>query len=335
MTESTAPDHADKHARQRPLDLIALGECLVEFSRRNDGSYRTSYAGDAFNTLFYASRLGLKTGFISALGDDLFTPMILDGITRERIDTSRLMHIEGRRNGLYFIELDQHAEYTFHFWRAGSAATQTLLRHDITDLAEYCADAPLLLLTGVGLAVLQGRERLLELLQQVHGRTRVVFDTNYRSRLWDSPIQFQERMEEILPYISIALPTLSDLAAAYPGSSIEEIYGRFADKGIETIVIKMGAEGCALGRKGGALQRYPSPVLSQIVDTTGAGDAFNAGFLAGVLREMPHGDCCALGHRLAARALSVQGALDHSFGSGDARADWLPGETASDTPYPV
>lgn len=297
---------------QRPLDLISIGECLVEFSAREDGAFVPAYAGDAFNTLFYASRLGLATGFISALGDDLFTPMILAGIEREGIDRSYLPTIGGRRNGLYFIELDERADYTFHFWRAGSAATRTLLHHDIGELAEYCATAPFLLLTGVGLAVLQGRERLLELLERIAGRTRLVFDTNYRARLWESPEQFRERMEEVLPYADIILPTASDLHAAYPGAGIGELCERFLGMGAEIVAVKKGEQGCALAVAGELLE-IPPAQPARVVDTTGAGDAFNAGFLAGLIRKLPPYECCRLGHRVAARAIGVRGAIDPAF----------------------
>lgn len=300
---------------KRTLDLIAIGECLVEFSTREDGAFVPAYGGDAFNTLFYASRLGLATGFISALGDDLFTPMILAGIEREGIDRSRLLRIGGRRNGLYFIELDDHADYTFHFWRSGSAATQTLLHHDMDDLAEYCATAPFLLLTGVGLAVLEGRERLLELLERIAGRTRLVFDTNYRARLWESPERFRERMEEVLPYADIFLPTAGDLHAVYPGADLAELCGGFGRMGAGTIVVKMGAEGCAIAAEG-TLRPIPPPPIERLTDTTGAGDAFNGGFLAGHLRELPLEECCMLGQRVAARAIGVRGAIDHRFTPG-------------------
>ena len=56
-----------------PFDLATIGECMVEFTQRSEtGDYRCAAAGDAFNVLAYASRLGLKCRFISALGDDAF-----------------------------------------------------------------------------------------------------------------------------------------------------------------------------------------------------------------------------------------------------------------------
>lgn len=292
--------------------LVSLGECLVEFNRGQDGAFSPAFAGDAFNALFYAARLGLRTGFISALGDDLFTPMIRDGITREGIDTSRLLHLPGRRNGLYFIELDEHGEYTFHFWRSGSAATQTLLHHDPAGLARYISGADFLLLTGVGLAVLEGRERLLRLLADVHQSTRVVFDTNYRARLWNEPDEFRRSMEDVLPFVSVFLPTASDLRPLYPGMDMPALLRYFSGFGIGTIVVKTGPEGCLLWCDGVAMP-VPPPSPAAIVDTTGAGDAFNAGFLAGLLRDMDLTECCLLGHHVAARALGVRGAIDHDF----------------------
>jgi 2-dehydro-3-deoxygluconokinase len=301
------PDH---------LDLISLGECLVEFTHRADGSFAAGYAGDAFNALFYASRLGLATGFVSAVGDDLFTPMIVEGIAREGIDTSRLARIDGRRNGLYFIELDAAGEYTFHFWRAGSAATQTLRAHDLDALAAYIARARYFLLTGVTLAVMETRRELIDLLERVKGMSKIVFDTNYRARLWDSPAAYREGIEEIIPFVDILLPTEGDLVAVYGDGKLAELCSRFSAMGVETIVVKGGAKGCAHWRDGDAAWSPPREKVS-IVDATGAGDAFNAGLLAGLARGLDLDASCEIAQRTARRALGVRGALDHGF-RGDA-----------------
>ncbi|MDB5035399.1 MAG: ketodeoxygluconokinase [Chlorobi bacterium] len=295
----------------RTLDLISLGECLVEFNRREDGSLTQAFAGDAFNALFYAGRLGLSTGFISSVGDDLFTPMIVDGIEREGIDTSHLLRPEGLRNGLYFIQLDAGGEYTFHFWRAGSAATETLLRSDIGGLARYISGAGAFLLTGVGLAVLRGERELDKLLRDVHGRTPIVFDTNYRARLWESPSACARRFEAILPSIDILLPTESDLAAIYPGVPVDDLCARFTGMGVSAIAMKQGERGCSYYRDG-ALHAVPPEPLTPL-DTTGAGDAFNGGFLAAMLRGRDIAECCRVGQRVARHVLGVRGAIDPAY----------------------
>jgi len=296
------------------FDIVSLGECLVEFNRRDDGSFDPGFAGDAFNALFYAGRLGARAGFISAVGDDLFTPMILGGIEREGIDISQVLRLERRRNGLYFIELDAGGEYTFHFWRERSAATATLLHHQLDPLADYITGARIFLITGVTLAVMEGPERLLRLLELVRadGGTRVALDTNYRRRLWSSPEAYRERFETILPFADILLPTRADLEEVYGAGPIEPMLRELAAAGPGLIAMKCGADGCAL-LTDGELRRYPAPERITPVDTTGAGDAFNAGFLTALLEGRSHEECCAVGQRVAARALRVRGALDHTI----------------------
>ncbi len=296
----------------RRLDLVSIGECLVEFNRTESGAWAPSYAGDAYNALFYAGRLGLATGFISAVGDDLFTPMMAGGIERDGIDTSRLLHLQGRRNGLYFIELDRQGEYTFHFWRNDSAATETLLRHDPEELKRYVSGSSWLLLSGITLAVMKGRERLLELLRAVRGTTRIAFDTNYRARLWTSPQEYRTALEEVLGLVDLYLPSRSDLHVVYPGSSIEEHCRRASEKGVGTIVVKSGADGFGVWH-GDRIEMFHPPSHISVVDTTGAGDAFNGGLIAGLTRGLETTEAGRIGQRAAEHALRVHGAIDRRF----------------------
>jgi 2-dehydro-3-deoxygluconokinase len=304
------------------LDLVSIGECLVEFNRcdggrsdrehRGDWRFDATFAGDAFNVLFYAARLGLRTGFVSAVGDDLFTPMILKGIEREGIGTSHLLRLPGRHNGLYFIELDEGGEYTFHFWRENSAATETLIHHDLDELAGYISGSRYLLLTGVGLAVLKEPQRLRRLMEMVQGSTTIVFDTNYRARLWNSPGDYRERIDELLPLVDIFLPTLADLQAVYPGVSEPELLLQLAERGPSVIAMKKGGRGCS-SFYDGRIEEYPARTDVAVVDTTGAGDAFNAGFIAGLVRGLPIGECCQMAQNVAVQALGVCGAINHGF----------------------
>lgn len=298
------------------LQLVSLGECLVEFNQTGDGTWSPGFAGDAFNALFYATRLGLATGFISAVGDDPFTPMILSGIEGEGIDTTHLLRFDGYRNGIYFIELDEHAECTFHFWRNGSAATKTLLHHDIEKLAGYVASSEYFLLSGITLAVMEAPERLMELLRRVHRCTQIVLDSNYRARLWRSPEEYRRRIEQVLPYVDIFLPTAGDLMVAYRGESLEAACKRGVDSGVATVVVKCGNEGCAYWSDG-SLHHIPAIGDVEVVDTTGAGDAFNAGFLTGSVRGYTLEESCALGQQVASRALGVKGAIDWGFAPDD------------------
>ena len=293
------------------MHLVSLGECLVEFSRREDGAWTEGFAGDVVNALFYAARLGLQTGFVSAVGDDLFGEMIFHGIEGEGIDTSHLLRLKGRSNGLYFIDLDSAGEYTFHFWRDNSAATETLLHHDRDQLISYISGSRYFLLSGITLAVMRSPELLVDLLRGLQGKTSIVLDTNYRGALWSSPEEYRRRIEEIFPLVDIFLPTLGDLEVAWPSLSLETLCSRFTEQGPSTIVVKMGSRGSAAWIDG-SLTEFPALPDIRVVDTTGAGDAFNGGFLAGLIGANNINMAIDLAQQTAAQALVVHGALNHN-----------------------
>jgi 2-dehydro-3-deoxygluconokinase len=318
---SLPSDAADVERWERPRDLVSLGECLVEMSRRPDGAYQPSIAGDAFNTLFYAARLGMRTGLISAIGDDLFTPMIVERITDEGIDLSNVQRLTGRRNGLYFIEHDAWGERNFHYWRESSAATETLLHADMSRIATYAHGSHFLLLTGITLAVMKEPEHIRELLSRVDDRTTIVLDANYRARLWPSAHEYRFRIETVLPFVDVFLPSRQDLESAYRESMPLDVLRLAADAGVATTIMKDGADGCAI-LVDGDLVRVPPIEGLHVVDTTGAGDAFNAGVIAGLLRGASLEAACELGQRVAARALMVPGAIDPAFSPHAIDASW-------------
>ena len=321
------PDQAADVARwERPLDLVSLGECLVEMTRRPDGAYQASIAGDVFNAAFYASRLGLRCGMITAVGDDLFTPMLVERIVSERIDMSHVRRLSARRNGLYFIEHDAWGERAFHYWREGSAATETLAHADLARTASYIHGAHFLLITGVSLAVMKEPDRLRELLERVDGRTTIVFDGNYRPRLWGGAHEYQFRVETILPFVDVYLPSREDLETAYRGRDVIEPLRAAAEAGVQTIVMKDSSNGCAI-LVDGELRRIAAIEGVHVVDSTGAGDAFDAGVIAGLLRGATLEHACELGQAVAARALMVPGAIDPAFRPHAIDAGW-------DTPLP-
>src|SRR5438552_3424220 len=110
---------------EKTLDLVGIGECLVEFSSAGDNLYQVGFSGDVLNALGAAGHLGLSTGLISALGDDPFTMDLVEILRSENIDLQYSPIFEGRPNGVYFIHLSDAAHPVFHFLRKDSAATET------------------------------------------------------------------------------------------------------------------------------------------------------------------------------------------------------------------
>ncbi len=287
--------------------LVSIGECLVEFSARSDRAWDARWAGDAVNVLFYASRLGLSSGLVSCIGEDLFAPMIRSGLRAESIDTSQMLDVPERNNGLYFIELDDEGEYSYHYWRRDSAATQTLIRHDEDALIDYLADARYVFFSGITLAILQDPHRLTALLDRLNGDTVVAFDTNYRPRLWSSLDTYRRSVFDVMPFVNLFLPSRPDLEAAFDRSEIDELVRRS-----DMTVMKLGARGCEFRCAEDHATVAAMPIAG-VVDASGAGDSFNAGLLAALARGASLSDACRLASRVAAHVLGVRGAISTSF----------------------
>jgi 2-dehydro-3-deoxygluconokinase len=126
----------------------------------------------------------------------------------------------------------------------------------------------------------------------------VAFDTNYRPALWPDAAAARAVFSEFLPVISLALPTFEDEQSVCGDAAPEATARRYAAAGVPEVAVKRGARGCIV-LAGGALADVPVPSLVNAVDTTAAGDGFNAGYLAARLTGASPEQAARAGHELA------------------------------------
>ena len=287
----------------RPMalfDLVGLGECMVEFNATEALSqavrFSKAYGGDVLNALVAAARQGARTAFVSRVGDDPFGPGLRAAWQEEGIDTSHAPLVPGE-NGVYFISLDERGERSFTYRRAGSAASR-LGPGDIDPA--FIASARCILLSGITQAISPGaRAATLAAarIARAHG-VLVAYDPNYRPRLWSGEDEARAACAELLPFVDILLPSLPADAAILPGAP--QSLAAHA-------VVKHGEAGCEVWLRG---ERTAVPaVAATVVDTTGAGDAWNGAYLAAVLRGVPPAEAAAIANRVAAAKLAHRGAI--------------------------
>jgi 2-dehydro-3-deoxygluconokinase len=152
----------------------------------------------------------------------------------------------------------------------------------------------------------EGREQLLALARQVraHGG-KVVFDGNYRPRLWGSPIDAQMARDAAIRVADIGLPTLEDETLLSGERDSDAVAAHWASLGCAETVVKLGSKGCRL--PDGTV--VPLPDVLKPIDTSGAGDAFNGGYLAARLKGLGVADAANEGHRLAGWCVMRAGAI--------------------------
>jgi 2-dehydro-3-deoxygluconokinase len=283
---------------------------MVEFHRRPDGTYGRGFGGDTLNCALYLARLGVPTDYVTMLGDDRLSQEMLDGWAAEGVGTGLVSRLPGRLPGLYLIETDDRGERTFLYWRSAAPA-RDLIRLRGDSLAAELAGHTLIYLSGITLSLYDadGRERLAELLGELRGRgAKVAFDGNYRPRGWPDAGEARAAFTAILRQSDLALPTFDDEAALFGDASPEATIARMRAAGVGEIAVKRGGQPCLVAH-GDAVTEVAAAERVTPVDTTAAGDSFNAGYLAARLRGAAPTAAAAAGHRLAAAVIGHRGAI--------------------------
>lgn len=292
--------------------VIAIGEVMAEFSRGADGRYGAAYGGDTFNTAVYLARAGIATGYATALGDDSYSDAIRAAAEAEGIATRLMLRVPGRTTGLYIIDTDSRGERSFTYWRDTSPARDLFELNGWETVAEALIEASVIYLSGITLSLYSnnGLGRLLATLEFARERgARIVFDTNFRPRNWGGDIaRARAVFAQALKRSSIALPTFEDEVMLWGDGSPAATAERLATFGVPEVVVKNGAEG-ALVMAGGTSHFVPIPAPVEPVDTTAAGDSFNAAYLAARLTGATPVAAAEAGHALAGRVIRHRGAI--------------------------
>jgi 2-dehydro-3-deoxygluconokinase len=298
--------------------VYAIGECMIELQRSAQGQggmmdYR--FGGDTLNTAVYMARLldpaAVRVAYVTGLGVDGMSAEMLAAWEREGIDTSCVQRLADRLPGIYMIETDPAGERRFHYWRRDSAARHWLEAPDAGKVLVQLAAARMVYLSGISLAILAPADR--ELLFSALARCRaaggaVVFDNNYRPRLWESPEAARAVYGRVLAQADIALLTLDDEVALYGPADAHAVIERARALGVGEVVVKCGGDPCVVWHDGRLYEVAPQPV-SGVIDTTAAGDSFGAAYMAARLAGQGPEDAARAGHRLAGTVIRHRGAI--------------------------
>lgn len=289
--------------------VVAVGEAMVELAPVDDGLYRRGFAGDTFNTVWHMAQLlgDRAAGLVTRLGADSLSDAFVAEMAADGLDISGVTRDPERRMGLYLIELDG-AERSFHYWRETSAARG--LADDAAALAASLDAAGLIHLSGITLAILspEGRETLFRLLAEARAAGAVVaFDPNVRPRLWSSPEEIRGTIGRMLALTDIALPSFDDEAAIWGDASPDATAIRLGGQGVDEVIVKNGAGPVRLHAPGHDAT-IETPRVDLVRDTTGAGDAFNAGYLSARLLGTDPATAVRVGQALSAEVIRCPGA---------------------------
>jgi 2-dehydro-3-deoxygluconokinase len=294
--------------------IALIGECMIELQQHENGSLQQSFGGDTLNTAVYMARLlgrSAQVDYVTALGDDSFSDAMCQTWKREGIGLSKVQRLPGRLPGLYCIQTDAQGERRFLYWRNEAAVRDCFTTPGADAILGALPEYDVLYLSGITLAVLgeRGRERLLATLAQARtGGARVVFDNNYRPRLWHSVEQARDAYRACLACVDLALLTEDDEQALFGYTDSEQLLAAYRELGISEVVVKRGAQSCLVESAGERFE-IPAHAVQKVIDTTAAGDSFSAAYLSMRLRGGSPQEAAQAGHRLASLVIQHPGAL--------------------------
>ena len=293
------------------MRFLAIGECMAELAPTDiDDDLRLGFAGDTFNTAWYLARCAPESqvSYLTVLGDDAISQKMAAFMRDNRIDDRFVQIATGQTVGLYMITLDQ-GERSFSYWRGQSAAKA--LADDLAALDAAMDASDLIYFSGITLAILppKGRKALLATAQKARAMGKIIaFDPNLRPRLWASSAEMTDTIMQAAAVSDIVLPSFEDEADWFNDADPKATADRYLNAGAVTVIVKNGADP-VLYAEGSSYAEVPVTAVQTLVDTTAAGDSFNAGIFARHATGDTLADGIAYACALSRQVVQSRGAL--------------------------
>jgi 2-dehydro-3-deoxygluconokinase len=299
------------------FDVVSVGETMIRLAPPNferlpqATSLDIQIGGAESNVSVNLARLGLRTSWLSRLPDHALGRRVTSQLNAYDVDTSGVVYVPGERVGTYFIELSVPPRPNRVIYdRANSAAS----RMTVADVNfDMIASARWLHTTGIMAAISSScLEVTREVLQFARNRgVTTSFDVNYRALLWP-PEQAGAALAGLLPWCDYALAAHRDAVTLFqadedPIAAARQLRQRFDNK---VLILTIGESGAIAATADGAVVESPQRFkVPQIVDRIGAGDAFDAGFIAGQVWGLSVQDAMDYGNAMSALKITMPGDL--------------------------
>jgi ribokinase len=258
--------------------------------------YTEACGGSAANTLVGLARLGCKVGFIGKVADDHEGQLQIDCFKKEGVDTDGIIHASKGKSGVCLGFVDKKGARALYI---NPGVNDQIEFRELQ--APYITDTQFLHLSSfVGEKSFRAQKKLMSLLPDT---VKISFDPG--------SLYAQKGLAAIEPIIQnsfVMMPNSVELELITGESDIPKGAQMLLDMGVEIVAVKMGDKGCYVSN--GVEKKTIQPFKVPVVDTTGAGDAFNAGFLYGLIQDKTLAECGRLGNFVASRSVMKMGARD-------------------------
>ena len=292
------------------INVCSIGEAMIEISNIKNSLYNQSFAGDTLNFCNYLDKKKLNAFFLSAIGKSEINQSLLDFVKSKNISTKYIKQINQFEIGLYLIKNKDNGEKQFFYWRDESAAKQYFNNIDFLNLYKELKNFDYIYFSGITLSIIHISKlnnfiKLLKLLKRK--KIKIVFDFNIRPSRWNKK-NLNIFLDSVLKFVDICFLSGEDMNYWKNKNNI---------KSYEQIVRKYKLKH-SIFRKNAKFTyvflnktRYVfrNKLLKKVVDTSGAGDGFNAAYLSNFIVNNDPVLALKAGSSLGSKIVMKKGAI--------------------------
>jgi fructokinase len=292
------------------VNVVSFGEVLIDFiskdyvkGLKNATSFDKFLGGSPSNIAVNISKQGFKSAIISRIGKDPFGEFILEQLNSYNVDVQSILQDERFSTDIVYV-LKSKSSPEFYPLRSAS------LNLDITDsYLDIVKKANIFHFSSWSLSSDNNLKNTLKLLKVAKKNNVLIgFDPNYRKILWKTSLEIEDVLKLIMPYVDFIKPSLDDCIHIFKENKNEEEYIKiFHEWGVKNVILTLGEKGFVFS-DGKQITHFDS-YAKEVIDTTGAGDAFWSGLYIGTIIGLDAIKAAKLGNAFSAEKLKYVGAI--------------------------
>ncbi len=296
----------------KDIDILCVGEILIDFighqlgvQINNTRDYHRYLGGSPTNVAMNSARLGLKSVMVATLGNDGFGEYIYERLREVGVNTNQIKKIDDIPTSVIFVSRTDNTPDFIPFRKADYCISEDQISKDIL------SNTNIYHTTCFALSKKPAQTTILKKAEEAFNLgCKLSIDVNYAKKLWKSQKEALKIIKSYCKFNPLVKISEDDMLRLFEQKlSHEDIFNFFHSEGVDTVCLTLGSKGVKLSQKGKEIIQLPAVKVDNIMDATGAGDAFWSGFLFAYIKEMPIEKCIEIALKLAALKLQNVGRL--------------------------
>lgn len=299
-------------ANNRDIDILCVGEVLIDFIGHqkdvlinNTRDYHRYLGGSPTNVAMNSARLGLNAKMVATVGNDGFGEYIFKRLNEVGVQASSVKKISNKPTSVIFVSRSKKTPDFIPFREADYCISEDQIS------TELLKETSIFHTTCFALSKNPAQSTILKKAEEAYNLgCQLSIDINYADEVWDNKDEALNVIKAYCKFNPLIKISEDDMLRLFKRSlPHNEIFEFFHNEGVDTICLTLGSEGVKLSQNGKGVIQLPAIKVENVMDATGAGDAFWSGFLFAYIKEKPTKECLEVALQLASLKLQNVGRL--------------------------